>query len=242
MGDRRRSTGCRPRRVRAGRARRTPRPGRAARRRPCCGRRSAPARPATCGPRSRCASGSGGTPGRCRRAASPGRRRRHPHVVAQQVGVLGLDVAGAVLEPEQVARGRLRARRRRRAAEAELRPADRDPAEADADQVADGVHGDLRVVRAGLDADVAVAARRVQVVRRETRQVDQRAPAAASASPNRSSNSDGPKPIVSVSADAGRSSASPVSLGGASALPPTAPFSAGLLARRHPLGGDASTP
>ena len=43
-------------------------------------------------------------------------------------------------------------------AEAQLRPADRDRAEADPGQVADRVHGDLRIVRAGLHAQVAAAA------------------------------------------------------------------------------------
>ena len=60
------------------------------------------------------------------------------------------------------------------AAEAELRPAHRDRAEADPGQVADRVHGDLRVVRAGLDAEVAVRLLRVEHVGREVRQRAQR--------------------------------------------------------------------
>ena len=56
------------------------------------------------------------------------------------------------LKPNRL-RGVACARRgRRRAAEPELRPAHRDDAEADPDQVAHGVHRDLRVVGAGLDA------------------------------------------------------------------------------------------
>ncbi len=47
------------------------------------------------------------------------------------------------------------------------------------------------------------------------------------ASPNRSSNSDAPKPTVSVSRCAVTSSASPVSSGGASGEPPTAPSPTG---------------
>ena len=47
-------------------------------------------------------------------------------------------------------------------------------AEADPGQVADRVHGHLRVVGAGLDAEVAVGARRVEVVGREVRQRAQR--------------------------------------------------------------------
>ena len=84
-------------------------------------------RAATCGPTSRCACGSGARPGTCRRSSSRRRRRRrlHPHVLVERVGVLGLEVRGAVLEAEQVARGRLVGRRRRRPAEAELRPAQR---------------------------------------------------------------------------------------------------------------------
>ena len=49
-----------------------------------------------------------------------------------------------------------------------------DRAEADAGQVAHGVHGDLRVVGAGLDAEVAAGPRRVEEVAREVRQLAQR--------------------------------------------------------------------
>ena len=45
---------------------------------------------------------------------------------------------------------------------------------AEPDQVADGVHGDLRVVGAGLDAQVAAADRGVELVAGERRQLDQR--------------------------------------------------------------------
>ena len=92
--------------------------------------------------------------------------------------LLGLDVGGAVLEPEQVARRGLRGRRGRGPAEAELRPAHARGAEGDPGEVADRVHRDLRVVGAGLDAQVAVAARRVEVVAREVRQPDEAAAAA----------------------------------------------------------------
>ena len=54
----------------------------------------------------------------------------HPHLLVQHVGVLGLDVVGSVLEPEQVSRGGLLAGGRRGTAEAELRIPHRDGAEA----------------------------------------------------------------------------------------------------------------
>ena len=60
-----------------------------------------------CGPRPRCASGSGGRPGRSRRPSRRPRRHvagRDPDVLVDGRRVLGLEVGGAVLEPEQVAR------------------------------------------------------------------------------------------------------------------------------------------
>ncbi len=110
--------------------------------------------------------------------------RRDPHVRVERVRLLRLDVLGAVLEAEQVARGLLARRRRRRAAEAELRPAHGDGAEADAREVADRVDGDLRVVGAGLHAQVAAGARRVEVVGREVRQrLERRRPPVGEAEP-----------------------------------------------------------
>ena len=98
---------------------------------------------------------------------------------------------------------------------------------ADAGQVADRVHGDLRVVGAGLDAQVAAAERRVEVVAGEVRQLDEaprHASARARTGPCRPvSNSVGPKPKVRVRPDAGRPSASPVSSGGASYGPSAGP-------------------
>ena len=107
------------------------------------------------------------------------RRRRHPDVLREPVGVLELDVVRAVLEAHQVARRVLRAARRRRAAEAELRPAHHDAATAEARQVAHRVERDLRVVGAGLDAEVAAALRRVERVLGERRQLLQRGGALA---------------------------------------------------------------
>ena len=81
-------------------------------------------------------------------------------------------------------------------------------------QVAHGVHGDLRVVRARLDAQVAAGTGRVELVAGEPGQVDQRGrplPGEARAS----SSSDAPTPNVRVSDAAGSPSASPVSVGGA---------------------------
>src|SRR6201999_635065 len=71
-------------------------------------------------------------------AAQPGLVRLFPDpdVVVHQVGLLGLDVAGAVLEAEQVARGGLVGRRGGGAAEAELHPVVLDHAHADPGQVA----------------------------------------------------------------------------------------------------------
>ena len=80
---------------------------------------------------------------------------RDPHVVGERLGVVGEDVRRAVLEAEEVPRGRLRGGRARRAAEAELRPAQPRAPEGDAAEVADRVDGDLRVVGARLDAQVA---------------------------------------------------------------------------------------
>ncbi len=109
-----------------------------------------------------------------RAAVQPGRRRlgtgRHPDVAVHGRRLLGLDVGGAVLEAEQVARGRLPGRGRGRPAEAELGPTDRDGTEADPGQIPDRVHGDLRILGAGLDAEIAVAAGGVQVVAGKLRQ------------------------------------------------------------------------
>ena len=105
-----------------------------------------------------------------------------------------------------------------------------DGAEGDPGEVADRVHGDLRVVGAGLDAEVAVAARRVEVVGREVRQLAG-APGLAVGEAEAVlavllGTGVGPKPKVRVSPRGGRPSASPVSAGGASygvggADPPT---------------------
>ena len=97
----------------------------------------------------------------------------------------------------------------------------------DPGQVADRVHGDLRIVGAGLDAEVTVGPGRVEVVGREVRQPSQRRglpvgepePVLALASRNRP----GPKPKVMVSPAGGRPIASPVSSGGASYGPEVGP-------------------
>ncbi len=117
---------------------------------------------------------------------------------------------------------------RGRLAEAELRPAHRGAARGDPGQVADGVHRDLRVVGAGLDRQVAVAASRGPGCRRGTPAGRRARRVAARRSPKRSSNSDGPKPTVRVRFAASRPIASPVSDGGARRLrgspPPTGRF------------------
>ena len=95
---------------------------------------------------------------------------RDPDVLLERGGVLGEDVGGAVLEPEEVARRLLLDGRPRGAAEAHLRPADARAPEGDPAQVAHGVHGDLRIVGARLDAEVAVAPLGLQVVAEEGRE------------------------------------------------------------------------
>ena len=116
------------------------------------------------------------------------RARGHPHVLLERVGLLGLDVRGAVLEPEQVARGR--------AARCSSTRCGRSPSwvqrivavpNAAPGQVADRVHGDLRVVGARLHHEVAVAAGGVEVVGREVRERRRAPPGSRSARPNRSS-------------------------------------------------------
>ncbi len=78
------------------------------------------------------------------------------------------------LKPNRLRGSGLRGRRGRRTPEAELGPAQRGAAERDAGEVADRVHGDLGVVGAGLHAEVAVAALRLQGVGGEVREPAQR--------------------------------------------------------------------
>ena len=86
----------------------------------------------------------------------------------------------------------------------------------DAGEVADRVERDLRVVGAGLDAEVAAATLRVELIAPERGQVVAAAGRLRSARPKRSvEERSGPKPNVSVSRDGGRPTASPVSIGGA---------------------------
>ena len=112
-------------------------------------------------------------------------------------------------------------RGRRRATEPLLRPPQPHDTPADPGEVADGVEQDLGVVAAGLHAQIAAAAGRVERVARERRDVDQGG-GAGRARPKRStpsrSNSVGPKPTVSVSRAGCRPSASPVSVGGSASL------------------------
>jgi hypothetical protein len=90
------------------------------------------------------------------------------------------------------------------------------------------VHGDLRVVGARLDAQVAAGVIGLQVVAEERRQRgEQGGPTigesvAVGAVGGREQV--GPNPNVIVSPFAARPSASPVSSGGASGDPPTAPL------------------
>ncbi len=141
-----------------------------------------------------------------------------PHELLQPVRLGARDVAGAVLEAEEVARG-LRVRGGGGGlAEAELGPAHGHRAEADAGQVADGVHGDLQVVGAGLDAQVAAGAGPVQVVAGELGRVDEGlGPPVGQAEPVEQRR---PEPDGQGQPGRLSPSASPVSSGGASASPP----------------------
>ena len=99
----------------------------------------------------------------------PGRRgviaRLDPQVLVELVGgVLGLDVVGAVLEAEQVARRLLVHGGRRRPPVADLAPPQGGGPEGDAGEVADRVDADLGVVGAGLDQQVAVGLGGVELV------------------------------------------------------------------------------
>ena len=93
---------------------------------------------------------------------SPRRRPRRSSASASASSARMLLVPS--LKPIRLRGVVLRAAGRRGAAEAELRPAHHDDAAADPGQVADRVEGDLRVVGAGLDAEVAAAALRVELV------------------------------------------------------------------------------
>ena len=135
---------------------------------------------------------------RCRRASTRAASSAGPRRASSSASrVLELDVVRPVLEAHQVARRVLRAARRRRAAEAELRPAHHDAAAAEPREVAHGVERDLRVVGAGLHAEVAAAARRVERVVARTRAAAVSAAGRFAARPKRSSpsctNSDGPE-------------------------------------------------
>ena len=145
--------------------------------------------------------------------------RRHPDVLLQLLGVLGHEVVGAVLEPHEVARGLLRGVGARRAPEAGLGPAQRDHAASDAREVADRVEAH----RAGRRRTPAPRGRRrsAHASSSSPANVGMGTSAAGfratmpNGSPERS-NSDAPKPNVTVKDDGPRSSASPVSSGGAS--------------------------
>jgi len=109
-------------------------------------------------------------PPSCHAGPSPG----WTHSWSQRVRVLGLEVVGAVLETEQVARRRLRRGRRRRAPEPQLRPPHCRGAEPHPDEVADRVDRHLGVVGARLDAQVPTGEGGVDLVAGEPRQVGQR--------------------------------------------------------------------
>ena len=91
-----------------------------------------------------------------------------------QSRVGAVDVARAVLEAHQVARGLLVGAVGRGLAEPELRPPHHHGAPAETGEVADHVERHDRVVGAGLDAQVAVAALRIEVRRWQVRQVGER--------------------------------------------------------------------
>ena len=105
--------------------------------------------------------------------ARAGIARLNPDVALDVGRLLGLDVRGAVLEPEQVPGRGLGCRRGRGPTEAELRPTHARAAKGGPGEVADRVHGDLRIVGARLDEQVAVAAARVELVAREVGEPDE---------------------------------------------------------------------
>ena len=132
-------------------------------------------------------------------AGHPGRRRRPSdgatHTCSSSAAPSsGLMLAVPSLKPNRLRGVDLAARRRRGAPEARAGPPHGDDAEADPDQVAHRVHGDLRVVGAGLDAEVAAAAAPGRGRRRGSAGRSRSAAGRRSARPNRSSNSVGPKP------------------------------------------------
>ncbi len=81
----------------------------------------------------------------------------------------------------------------------------------------------LWVVRAGLDAQIAAGELRHQRVAAEAGSGCSSAGRRPSSPKRPASNTPGPSPIVIVNAEAGRSSASPVSVGGRLGPPPVAP-------------------
>ena len=131
----------------------------------------------------------------------PARRRPRPHPdePLHLVGVGGRRVRDAVLEAEQVAR---RARRPRRALEAVDPPARLHAAARVLGEVAQRVHDRVGVLRADLEAEVAAAVRRVEVVVREARHRRQLRRALVR-EPKRSSNSVAPKPSTKATCRAG---------------------------------------
>ena len=95
-------------------------------------------------------------------------------MIIEQLRVLGLEVGGTVLEPEQVARSVLGLGRGRGPSESQLHPPRGHDSESHAHQVVHGVDGHLRVIGARLDAQVSPGARRIQGVTRKVRQFDER--------------------------------------------------------------------
>ena len=95
-------------------------------------------------------------------------------MLLQQVGVLNLQVIRAVLEAEEVTGRHLRGGRGGGTPEAQLLPGHHGAAAGDANQVTNRVEGHLRVVSAGLDAQVAVAALRFQRVPGHVRDAHER--------------------------------------------------------------------
>ena len=97
-----------------------------------------------------------------------------PDVIVHEARLLGLDIASAVLETEQVAGGRLAGRCGRGPAEAELHPVVLDDAHADPGHVAHGVERDERIVGAGLDAQIAAGVVGVKILVGQRRELGER--------------------------------------------------------------------
>src|ERR1700712_2217790 len=94
-------------------------------------------------------------------------------VLVERGGVLAREVVGAVLETKEVSWSLRRWRGGGGLAETELAPPHADSAETDTRKVAHCMHRDLRIIRAGLHADVAVGTVGIEKIPRKVRELNQ---------------------------------------------------------------------